>query len=121
MYSVGIYFQEDDLQNALLPQDALSSDISSDLISRILSPTVERSLRLSPYRHAVFSHIRDGFGKAVETRLSRATHIDPAELEAVHGQLQEFKQLFPKGDFNCGDEIVLSVRGTTLRLFHNVR
>ena len=114
-----MYFQPDDLDAALKPSDVTSNMLTPEFISRILSPQVERSLRISPYRQASFSHLRDGFAKAVESRWSKIHFSESERMEQLN-LLQQLKQLFPKTNFCVGDELILSVRGNTLRLFHNV-
>lgn len=119
VYSVGLYVREDDVWRVLQPADAAAADILTPaFLARLASPAVERSIVLSPYRTAAFSHLRDGFAKAAETRWARMPMTEQQRAQAAE-ELVRFKTIFPKGSLAVGDRLLIACKGDTLRVFHN--
>ena len=116
---MAFYVRGDDVERIAQPADVTDGTLTPSFLERLLSPQIERSVIISPYRKAAYSHIRDGFAKALESRWSHSGLTEDERTEAT-SQLNRFRQLFPKGSFNVGDQLLISSKGTMLRLFHNV-
>lgn len=84
--------------------------LSETFLKDILSPSVRRTIRLTPCRAADFNHLRyrwcsdvrlprrrDGFARAMMARIDQLTS-DEADREAAVEEIQDFKRAFPKGD-----------------------
>ncbi|KAF8610672.1 hypothetical protein BDV93DRAFT_517763 [Ceratobasidium sp. AG-I] len=108
VYSVGFYA---DLASADLKSLRLCKD-AEECIDTLLK-TTSCALRIVPTRATSYSHLRDGFVRALQARqaLGRKTGALVADQEeALHGPLQELKGLFPTAAFKKHEpmHIVLS-------------
>eukprot|EP00053_Salpingoeca_punica_P019874 m.203927 g.203927 ORF g.203927 m.203927 type:complete len:308 (+) comp17740_c2_seq1:3118-4041(+) len=112
VYSAGLYVQPDGVRKAARahpPTDA--STTSGELSMQFLEQLYQqpRALRVSPVREAEFSHLRDGFARALETRVPSS--LSPDDKAKCADDIKVFKQMFPRGAFKIGEELVFSVKG----------
>lgn len=121
VYSVGFYAKESDLAKfvaATKSTTTADSVLSPAFRDQFFAPgAIERSLRLSPYRTVEMSHLRDGLGRALESRAGAIATND--NREALLNDILKFKQLFPKDKANAGDAIVFLVKGNSIEMEWN--
>eukprot|EP00052_Salpingoeca_macrocollata_P013851 m.108132 g.108132 ORF g.108132 m.108132 type:complete len:281 (-) comp19079_c0_seq1:1769-2611(-) len=127
VYSVGLYLDEEQARRAVRgvrpSDDSNAAQLTPAFLQRLLAPEVPRALRVVPVRPAAFTHLRDGFARALETRLTSKCMANPpalsdAQRDAVLAEIAEFKRLFPRGTLAQGQSMHLYVHGTTLYLEH---
>lgn len=116
VYTVGLYVDAKQLTAAMAgnPRPPALSPDHLELLFK--NHAVDMTLRVSPVREAAFSHMRDGFARALE---KRTVGLTPAQRDNVMAEILAFKQLFPKGNFSVGDVLLMSTQGDTVHLQHN--
>lgn len=119
VYSVAFYA---DLANV----DLTSLKLCKTAEERIetLLETTTCALRIVPTRATSYSHLRDGFIRAIQARqllARKAGNLEAEQEDALHAPLQQFKGLFPTAAFKKHEpmHIVLSspkIRPRQLRI-----
>lgn len=93
------------------------------LIANFLDTGAKCAIRIVPVRNTDFSHLRDGFTRAVQARqkLARASKSINEEDEARIGEsLQKLKSLFPAQSVPKGKALVLLRTPTGLTVEYEV-
>eukprot|EP00051_Salpingoeca_urceolata_P000866 m.36771 g.36771 ORF g.36771 m.36771 type:complete len:301 (-) comp11048_c0_seq2:138-1040(-) len=116
VYAAGLYVHKGDFATCF--KDSGTTDASTLAFrDQFFTPSsVRKVLRVSPYRTAQFSHLRDGFGKAAE---SRAKQLDRPAAEVAYADIVALKALFPKGQLKTGEELLIITSGDVLHLEQN--
>ncbi|EDQ92036.1 uncharacterized protein MONBRDRAFT_22795 [Monosiga brevicollis MX1] len=88
VYSVALYLREEDRRQWGNRYAEPLPEAFREAVNQ--SPRV---IRLTPYRKAAFSHLRDGFNRALFARLHKSS-VGPEEDERIRGELQELSQVW---------------------------
>jgi hypothetical protein len=73
-------------------------------------------LRIIPVRNTDYAHLRDGFVRSTQARLTKYADDDPRKT-AVDESVAAFKALFPKSKLKKGEVLTVVQVGPELRLF----
>ena len=114
VYNVGLYIPES--QYAVLPTYSLS-DAGADpwpAMIRIYSHPL--LLRIIPVRNTDYAHLRDGFVRSTQSRLTKYPDEDQRKA-LVEDSVTMFKALFPKSKMKKGEVLSIVQRGPELRLY----
>jgi hypothetical protein len=83
--------------------------------AQLLDQPVDTAIRIVPTRSTDFTHLRDGFYRAVTGRLKLASQrgqVSEAEAEQIAQSLQTFQGFFPKGSVPKGKALLLLRRSS---------
>eukprot|EP00043_Microstomoeca_roanoka_P008546 m.82286 g.82286 ORF g.82286 m.82286 type:complete len:131 (+) comp14289_c0_seq1:923-1315(+) len=64
------------------------------------------------------SHLRDGFGRALDVRAREFSNETPERVEQIQSEISAFKQLFPRGNLRLGEELLIVLNGNAVTLQH---
>eukprot|EP01147_Barroeca_monosierra_P004353 gene4353-6645_t len=120
VYSAAVYVSQDQVKNIQsLVKSADSDPVSrSSIIDLLQDNRLSKVIRIAPYRKAALSHLRDGFGRALDGFARKEAQQDTNKLSQFSKDIQNFKQLFPKGNLNLGEDLQIFLRGDTVTLRH---
>eukprot|EP00039_Didymoeca_costata_P028112 m.20062 g.20062 ORF g.20062 m.20062 type:complete len:284 (-) comp6738_c0_seq1:99-950(-) len=117
VYSVALYVNTVDFVFAMEGYEPNKNgfEMDIDFRDRLLKKT-RRTLRLTPYREAEMSHLREGFTRAVEIRIERGKY-SMEEKEEIKKELATFRASFPRGNFKLKDYLEVSAGPSSSSLF----
>jgi hypothetical protein len=110
VYTAGLYASISDLRSAIAGTNAevLRKDIPASFMDRLFAdPNLELALRIVPYRVTQFAHLRDGFCRAIESRV-QLDRLSDKQKDEFKTHLSIFQQFFPKSDFQLTDELLIT-------------
>ncbi|EGD78763.1 hypothetical protein PTSG_01740 [Salpingoeca rosetta] len=129
VYSAAIYLPTDHAARirsmarvaaaAQLPHD--QTEERAAVVASIQDIHMPKVIRVAPYRKAAFSHLRDGFGRALDARARAIVKDAPEKQAQLQEEISTFKQLFPRGDLQLGEELLMVFRGDRVTLQHQGR
>lgn len=122
VYAIGLYVDDTATAHAALAggmaaarkaeheRDQAESKPKAQKSAGVPAPVLEalaglgRTLRITPYREAALSHLRDGFGRALEQRAKKIAGADMALRAQLVGEIAAFKQVaWRNGIGNLGE------------------
>lgn len=107
VYVASLYIPTTHMQRLLSTAEPSSS--VQDLLKSALEQGVPMVLRVTPTRNTDFAHLRDGFARAIQSRLKYArkepTPPTQDQEEALALSTQAFKELFPKLSLKKGENL----------------
>lgn len=109
VYVASLYIPTTHLHKLLSSSSDPSSSSVQDLLKIALEQGVPMVLRITPTRNTDFAHLRDGFARAIQSRLkyARKEQTPPTQdqEEALALSTQAFKELFPKLSLKKGEHL----------------
>jgi hypothetical protein len=113
VYNVALYIPESEFD--VIPTYVLSNAESEPWPALIRMFSHPLLLRIIPVRNTDYAHLRDGFIRSTQTRLTKYTEDDPRK-ELVDESITAFKALFPKSKLKKGEVLSIVQTGAELRL-----
>jgi len=114
VYNVGLYIPES--QYAVIPTFSLSNVESDPWPAMIRMYPCPLLLRIIPVRNTDYAHLRDGFVRSTQTRLTKYPDEDPRK-GIVETSITSFKALFPKSKMKKGEVLSVLQKGPELHLY----
>lgn len=92
VYSVCLYVAD---PQRLRASFEVAKPLAGGFLQALVAPSTELCLRISPYRKAAFSHLRDGFTRAIEQRVRRdlETGNDGIDDDTMRSRLEDIALL----------------------------
>lgn len=111
VYVASLYLDEAEWQRftSSRPASASSSQTLEELLRSALEAGVPAVLKITPVRNTDFAHLRDGFARAIQSRLKYArkgpSPPSSEQEEALAISTQHLKECFPKTSLKKGENL----------------
>jgi hypothetical protein len=114
VYNVGLYIPESQVD--VLPTYSLSDAGGDPWPALIRIYSYPLLLRIIPVRNTDYAHLRDGFVRSTQSRLTKYADED-VRKGLVEDSVTMFKALFPKSKMKKGEVLSIVQKGPELRLY----
>eukprot|EP00055_Hartaetosiga_balthica_P006467 m.20271 g.20271 ORF g.20271 m.20271 type:complete len:229 (+) comp5233_c0_seq1:1273-1959(+) len=117
VYSAGVYIPKSEV-SAVVAFSNQTPTPSQQHLTNHLQSNHRVCIRLTPYRKAALSHLRDGLGRALDARAFAYAIDHPNEVEQVASDVSSFKKSFPHGQFHIDQELLFVIDGNSFTAYY---